>query len=95
MKMNQVISLMLLVVFTGVGFAQEEAQLKMSSKVTGNQEQPNVMHILPWQNNDIGVKLGGFEDMPGETSSEGGLFQPLDAMEGQTDRNGRGGASVF
>lgn len=29
--------------------AQEEARVKLQSTVTGNQEQPKVLYIVPWQ----------------------------------------------
>lgn len=33
----------------GTALAQEEARVQLQSTVTGNQEQPKVLYIVPWQ----------------------------------------------
>ncbi len=35
--------------FSGASFAEEEARVILQSTVTGNQEQPKVLYIVPWQ----------------------------------------------
>lgn len=37
---------------TGVALAQEGAVIELSDTVTGNQEQPQVLYIVPWQSAD-------------------------------------------
>ena len=51
MKCNRLISfcLILLFCFCANVFAQDNEVITMSTTVVGNQEQPKVLYIIPWQ----------------------------------------------
>jgi len=54
-------ALFIAIIFSGIVFSQE-AVVTLRSTVKGNQEQPKVMYIVPWQR-------------PGDSSLE---YQPMD-----------------
>lgn len=47
--MNKRLLLLLLLIHTGAALAQQEGVVVLSDTVTGNQEQPKVLYIVPWQ----------------------------------------------
>lgn len=51
MKINnaQILSALLLVFTSAGSWAQDEATVNLGSTVTGNQEQPKVLYIIPWK----------------------------------------------
>jgi hypothetical protein len=65
----------LLVVISGIVQAQE-AKVVLRSTVTGNQEQPKVLYIVPWQQADI----PGLSYQPMQNLVEG-IYDQVDREE--------------
>lgn len=57
--MNKFFTLVALLLSASAAHAQE---VVLSTTVTGNQEQPKVLYIIPWQNAERGDALSGAMD---------------------------------
>lgn len=47
--MRIIVFFLLMITLAGGAFAQNEGVVVLSDTVTGNQEQPKVLYIVPWQ----------------------------------------------
>ncbi len=68
--------LALLLFLSGPSFAEEEAVVVLQSTVTGNQEQPKVLYIVPWQRPDGPEAL--YRPMESLVDD---VFKPLERVE--------------
>jgi len=65
-----------LLLLTGLAASAQEAVVNLSSTVTGNQEQPRVMYIVPWQPPEASV----YEYAPAAALAQE-LFREIDRDE--------------
>jgi hypothetical protein len=76
MRLARRLTLSLTLVLSSVAALAQQPNVTLHSTVTGNQEQPKVMYILPWQQpGDARFEQGFSAQLSGD------LFEPLDRQE--------------
>jgi hypothetical protein len=76
MKLARRLTMLLGLVLSSCPAFSQEPNVTLHSTVSGNQEQPKVMYILPWQQPGDARFEQGFN-----AQLSGDLFQPLDRQE--------------